>query len=183
MRGGSAAGAAAAAVVACALAGAVLAAPAAAAAPPAASFTVDGLTYTWSAPDGSDMAVRATPGAPDTPVPAAADPAAPPRARFLGAPAVPAGPSTDYCTSSPDSFLGADFRPACTAHDVCYSPGGSTARRACDEAFLVDLRTACAVAFGPVGALALACRAAAVVYHRTVRVVSRPWYRAAGDPA
>ncbi|WP_432545461.1 phospholipase A2 [Kineococcus sp. SYSU DK004] len=173
---------AAAVVAACALTGVGLAAPAAAVAPPpaAVSFTVDGLTYTWTAPDGSDMSVRAAPGAPDTPVPAAAGSAAAPGVRFLGAPAVP---TTDYCTSSPDSFLGADFRPACAGHDACYSPAGSTARLVCDEAFLVDLRAACAVAFGPAGALALACRAAAVVYHRAVRTVSRPWYRAAGDPA
>lgn len=70
---------------------------------------------------------------------------------------------------------GADFHPACVAHDTCYSPSSRTDRRACDSAFLHNMRYACDVA-----GKGWSCNSIAGTYYGAVRGIGWSFYKGSG---
>ncbi len=172
---------------------------AATAGPPGEQFTYDGLTYSWTAPDYSDLVVMATPGRADrlpvgvqlTQPPAVTTnrqlPAVTPNRRL---PTVTTHHvssrlllSTPGCTGVPDSYFGADFFPACAAHDLCYSPGSTLDRLTCDRRLYHDLMAACLATFGRTNPLRYGCLVQARIYYIGVRLLGRGNYNGSGSPA
>lgn len=144
----------------------------------AQSYTYKGATYSWTRPDGSDLVVRMTPGAPDR-LPAGMNPASIPD---TGAGTPDPGVKGDGCTSVPDSFGSANFSPACERHDECYSAGSRTDRLDCDNQLASDLFRACASARPSMNdPFRIACNSVGVTYYVGVRVVGWTHYRGQGS--
>lgn len=144
----------------------------------AQSYTYKGATYSWTRPDGSDLVVRMTPGAPDR-LPAGLHPGSIPDSR-AGTP--DPGVRGDGCSSVPDSFGSANFHPGCERHDECYSEGSRTDRPDCDDELASDLFRACAAAYPSMhDPFRIACNSVGATYYVGVRVIGWTHYKGQGS--
>lgn len=145
------------------------------------SYTYKGVTYTWTQPDGSDMAAQSTPGAPDQ-LPPGVDPSSIPDSTAPGTLIPTPGMLGDGCTNVPDSFGKANFYPACEKHDACYSANSRTDRSDCDSALRSNLLRACAKGYPTtIDPRRIACNNQAINYYLGVRSAGWAYYEGQGS--
>jgi hypothetical protein len=143
------------------------------------TMTYRGYTLSWSTADASDLRVTRSGRAEHFPAGASQRSINDAKAR-VNAASESTTEATDSCNFVPDSFLNANFQPACDTHDECYS--SSTARRACDDAFLANLLLACNQAYPTYSPEQVSCYAVAYIYYVGVRLFGAAFYTGTGSP-
>ena len=98
-----------------------------------------------------------------------------------GTPTVYADPDVGACGNDfidvPDTGLSFNFVSACESHDDCYSvPGTEATRKACDDAFLADMKASCSAMWPSQFLKRLACNSVAGTYFLGVRLGGWAYY-------